>query len=373
MYRTLWSILLAGCAVTGWLDLARGETCQTCLDKALQTQAEANYDFIGTSWRNYTQATRLLKQLEKTGTAEQITAARSIWEKTNTAWHKAEALARAISDPAFAARLSQERAGMEQRLESARNRQRKEVAMDAQLERAQFGPERKGLLQDISGYEKEARHLQRMAFWDLVSFGVPFGERLTTRALQAAEVASIAKIGSDPMKQAASLMLASVRGLKGQTEAGAAGLTMLLDGRSLHEASAENSKIDTFASSVVLAGDATLRFTALVVESPNGAMFLGSNPAVTTAAHVTPIWLNVAALALDTALVSAAVQRLDNANRRLEVLEIDEAYLRQRIKVSTEIVSRLRRQVQFQDAKIEYQRRITSLYGQIQTEGKQRQ
>jgi len=173
----------------------------------------------------------------------------------------------------------------------------------------------------------------------------------------------IAQIGNDPLKQAASLMISSTRFYDAQLKASTTGISMLVEGKILEDARRENDQVEAFATGVKMAGEGALRFAKLVAESPNSVKFV-SDVGKGAAEH-SALVLNIVAVTLDTVLVSAAVNRLNEANGRLDGLEASESRVRDRIKVATDQVVRERQRLELNSREIAYQKRVSALYDEI--------
>jgi len=338
---------------------ASAAACQVCLETALQEQADANYNFIKSSWQNYRDATRMLGEIEAGGTAEQIAAARDLLGQQKAHWEVAERLAKAISEPSFATYLRQEQQDLEKRLAHAQARQRKEVDFDKRLAKAVYGPERRGLVADIQGYREEGLHLQQMAHEDFAMFGLNYLSESGGALLQWNQARLAGSLGKGEM----SLALETTRAAETQRKELTTGLAMMLDGKALSRASDENNNAEVLARSVAIGGEGALRFTTLLADSPGRAEFMRETMGV--AAEKAPLYLSVVALMLDTGLVCAAVNRMNAATAQLEAQELTEVAMRQRIAVATDYELRVKRRLNFQKSEIAYQKRIATLYGDI--------
>lgn len=338
---------------------ASAGACQVCLETALQEQADANYNFIKSSWQNYRDATRMLGEIEAGGTAEQIAAARNLLGQQKAQWEVAERLAKAISEPSFATYLRQEQQDLEKRLAHAKARQRKEVDFDTRLTKAVYGPERRGLVADIQGYREEGLHLEQMAREDFAMFGLNYLSESAGSLLQWNQARLAGSLGKGQM----SLALETTRAVETQRKGLTTGLAMMLDGKALSKANDENNSAEVLARSVTIGGEGALRFATLLADSPGKEAFMRET--LGTAAEQAPLYLSVAALTLDTVLVCAAVNRMNAANARLEAQEFTEVAMRQRIVVATDYEVRVKRRLNFQNSEIAYQKRIATLYGDI--------
>src|SRR5882724_8943359 len=134
---------------------ARGNYCADCMEKALANHSKDTLAHIEEAWETYQHVVKIMRPIEARGTEEQKAKAKELLARAEAAWKPYENMARDYASPEYAAQLAEYQDYLSAHLEQTRERIHKETDLYATLSKTTLEDQRRRVLNDMEGFEKE--------------------------------------------------------------------------------------------------------------------------------------------------------------------------------------------------------------------------
>jgi hypothetical protein len=369
-------VLVAGCLLTAAPAPPLAEdpcpSSESCLSRSLERDWDQYYKLIEQASADKKRIAGLLQRAQAANQPDLVAKLKTEQMKIETRWNFAESVARSLCSPSFKNFIVRRREEARKIHAAASEKALKETKLYTRLVKNTIGPERAGVIADISGYEKEAKELRETFYRDglMVSLNTiketsgllsRNWENLSKSLFRYKLANADAFTGAAPYVEAVSAVVFSAQ----------TGAEAVHAGMSVEEATRKNHNFDAFLAATKGAANSTLRMAELLAEAPDNPVKRSAmREAFGTAAGRAGIYTNLFAVGLDTALTVATVQRLKQSEARQLRIETDDASWRARVDAANRIAHDAALREDRAVRQIEHQRRVEELYRKIQEEMK---
>jgi hypothetical protein len=365
-------LLTAGCLLPARpAALLAEEPCpssEACLSKSLDRNWQQYYDLIEQAWADKQKAAALILRAQAAGRQDIVDAIKEKQVKIEERWAFADAVAHTLTSPFFKDYLERQREEAVRVRSAASENARKETDLYHRLEKSTIGPERDGVIRDISGYEKEGKELRETFYRD--GFMVSLSTLKESSELLSSNWANMSKWlasynldesgafkGAEPYVFA---MNAVVFSAHSSAEAVHAGM-------GVQEASQKDHNFEALLEATRGVAGGTLHMAELLARSPTDPLKREAmEKAFGASAARAGIYTNVLAVGLDTVLTVAATDRLKQSEARQLHIETDDAHWRARVDTSGRIAHDAAMREDRANRQIEHQQQVEALYKKIQ-------
>jgi hypothetical protein len=345
---------------------------EACLSRSLDRDWNQYYSLIEQASADKKRIAGLLQRAQAANQPDLVAKLKTEQAKIEARWNFAESAARSLCSPRFKDFIVRQREEARKTHAAASERALKETKLYARLVKSTIGPERAGVIADISGYEKEAKELRETFYRD--GLMVSLSTIKEASGLLSRNWADLSKL-LDRNKFAGANAFAGaapyVEAINAVVFSAQTGAEAVHAGMSVEEATRKHHNFEALLEASKGAASGTLRMAELLAATPDNPLKRAAmREAFGTAAGRAGIYTNLFAVGLDTSLTVATVQRLKQSEARQLRVETDDAHWRARVDAANRIAHDAAVREERAVRQIEHQRRVEALYRKIQEETK---